>query len=192
MSGNQSGKALLMIDWQTGFDAWDHWGGNRNNPDAEDNARDLLACWRSQDLPVLHVFHDSREPDSPLKRSLPGGEAKPGLEPAGNEPFFHKHVNSGFIGTRLEATLRQLEIRELVICGLTTNHCVSTTTRMAGNLGFRVELVEDACATFDRHGVDGQSYPAQLVHDVSIASLHDEFCQVLKTRDVEGMKSRVD
>jgi nicotinamidase-related amidase len=94
------------------------------------------------------------------------------------EKEFVKNVNSGFIGTTLEAYLRKSGITSLVIAGLTTNHCVSTTVRMAGNFGFDVELVSDACATFPRVSPDGEMLDADLIHTAALASLHGEFCTV--------------
>ena len=75
--------------------------------------------------------------------------------------------------------LRRNHINQLAIAGLTTNHCVSTTVRMAGNMGFDVRLVGEACATFDRVGPDGSTYAAQLIHDIALSDLHGEFCQVV-------------
>ena len=173
--------ALILIDWQQGFEDHDYWGGNRNNPRAEINAKALLSHWRDNAWPVFHVIHNSQDPESLLRTEKPSGQFLTELKPLGGEPVIIKNVNSGFIGTNLETQLRSAKINDLVICGLTTNHCVSTTTRMAGNLGFNVTLAGDACATFDRQGGDGTTYPAQMVHDISLANIHDEFCLVMDT-----------
>ena len=168
--------ALLLIDVQRGFDD-PRWGA-RNNPDAEHRIAALLAAWRKVSWPILHAQHMSTEPGSPLRPELPGNAFKPEAVPRTGEPVFQKTVNSAFIGTTLEAHLRREGIHQLVIVGLTTDHCVSTTVRMAANLGFDVSIVEDATATFERVGPDGIRYSADQVHRLALASLHGEFAHV--------------
>jgi len=177
-------NALIMIDWQKAFDEPGMWGGARNNPDAEANAISLLTLWREKNWPIVHVVHHSLNPDGLLDRFKPSGEIKDGLEPKEGEPLIIKRVNSGFIGTDLDGTLRRAGASGVTICGLTTNHCVSTTARMAGNIGYEVTVVGDATAAFDRTGPDGTTYPAQLIHDVSLANIHGEFCTVRSTNDL--------
>lgn len=177
-----SGAALVIIDVQTGLD--DPKYGERNNPDAEQRMADLLAAWRISGQPVIHVQHLSLEPQSPLREGEPGNAFKDEVLPMPGEPIFRKHVNSAFIGTDLEAYLRTNGIDSLVVVGLTTDHCVSTTARMAGNLGFAVTLVEDATATFERLGPDGAHYSADIMHRAALASLHGEFATVRSTEDI--------
>jgi nicotinamidase-related amidase len=176
------GTALLLIDLQQGFDA-PGWGA-RNNPEAERNVARLLSVWRRAGWPVIHVQHLSREPGSPLGPGQPGAEFKAEAVPGQGEAVFQKSVNSAFIGTDLEAYLREHRIDTLVIVGLTSNHCVSTTARMAGNLGFETYVVDDATATFDRTGPDGRQHDAAEIHAISLASLHGEFATVLRTDQV--------
>ncbi len=164
-----SNTALLIVDVQQGLD--DPKWGRRNNPDAEANISSLIHLWRSEKRPVIHIQHCSVEPDSPLRPELPGFEFKPEVKPIEGEPVFKKTVNSAFIGTELESYLRDNGREHIVIVGLTTDHCVSTTTRMAGNLGFKALLVSDATATFDRKGPDGKEYMAEDIHAIHIASL---------------------
>lgn len=177
-----SNEALLVIDVQKGFD--DSVWGNRNNLDAEANIAQLISVWREKKLPIIHVQHCSVEPNSPLRPNQPGNEFKQEAQPDTGEKQITKTVNSAFIGTELETYLKDQGISNLVIVGLTTDHCVSTTTRMAGNLGFHVTLVSDATATFDRIGHNGVNYSAQDIHNIHLASLNGEFCVVSSTKDV--------
>lgn len=172
--------ALILIDIQQGFDDLKYWGP-RNNPGAEANAAKLLQAWRASGRPVFHVQHRSTTPVSPLRPGQPGCDFKPEVKPLPGEPVIGKSVNSAFIGTDLEAQLRKQRIDTVVIAGLTTAHCVSTTTRMAGNLGFRAFLVADACATNARTGHDGRSHDAESVHAMELAALHGEFAEVMDT-----------
>ena len=178
--------ALVLIDVQDAFG--DPRWGERNNPDAEARMAELLAAWRRTGRPVIHVQHLSTDPDSPLAPGKPGTAIKAEVAPAVGEPVFQKRVNSAFIGTDLERHLRGEGIDSLVIAGLTTDHCVSTTTRMAGNLGFRTWLVSDATATFAKRGHDGNWYDAGLIHATALASLHGEFAEVVEARALlEGL-----
>ena len=174
--------ALLLIDLQKGFD--DPSWGSRNNPMAEERAASLLLFWRHKSWPVIHIQHCSLEPGSPLAPGQTGCEFKDEIKPLSGEKQFMKTVNSAFIGTGLEEYLQSHSIDSLVIAGLTTDHCVSTTTRMAGNLGFDVILVSDATATFDRNGHDGVHYSADEIHAIHLASLNNEFCSVKSTAEV--------
>ena len=184
---------LLLVDLQVGVDVLEHWGGptgRRNNPDAEARQADLLAAWRAAGLPVVFTLHDSRETASPLKAALPTGAAKPGLGPRAGEMVVTKDVNGAFFGTNLELELRRAAVVRLVVAGFFTNMCVETTARTAGNLGFDTYVVGDACATTNRIGPDGVDHEPELVHQLSLASLHGEFCTVLQTADAAGAAHR--
>ena len=173
--------ALILIDIQKGFEDVDYWGGQRNNLNAEKNASELLKLWRVNNLPIYHVKHCSSNPTSLLNEANEGNEFNDLVKPLNNEPVIKKNVNSAFIGTNLKEQLDKAGITKLVIVALTTDHCVSTTTRMAGNFGFDTFLVSDATATFNKKGLNGQNYSAELVHEISLASLNVEFATVVTT-----------
>lgn len=178
-------RALILIDIQQGFDA-PAWGA-RNNPGAEANAARLLDHWRARSWPVFHIQHLSVTPGSPLNPV--GGRVafKPEVTPQDGEPVLTKHVNSAFIGTDLETRLRAAGTEVVTICGLTTPHCVSTTTRMAANLGFQVELVHDACAAVaagaDTSWRGGAGTDPELIHQAALDQLHGEFACVISTNE---------
>lgn len=174
--------ALLVIDVQKGLD--DPKYGQRNNLDAEANIAKLLAHWRKNKRPVIHAKHNSTDPGSPLRPGVPGNDIKPEAMPLEHEPLFEKTVNSAFIGTGLETYLHQNKISSLVIVGLITDHCVSTTTRMAANLGFEATLISDATATFERMGHNGSHFTAEQMHNINLAALNEEFCTIKSTSEL--------
>lgn len=182
MSISKSDKpALILIDIQKGFDNIEYWGGQRNNLTAENNASELLSLWRENGLPIFHVRHCSSNPNSLLHETNEGNQFKDLVKPINGEPIISKNVNSAFIGTDLKERLDNANITKLVIVGLTTDHCVSTTTRMAGNFGYDTFLVSDATATFNKKGVAGQNFSADLIHETALASLNEEFATVVTT-----------
>jgi len=171
--------ALLLIDIQEGFN--DKFWGKRSNVQAEENIAKLLKTFRELSLPVYHVQHLSKNSKSPLRIGSPGVEIMNFAKPIFGERIFQKHVHSSFIGTNLEEVLRLNKIDMLVVCGIAVDHCVSTTTRMAANLGFEVIVAGDATIAFERRGFDNVVFDASLVHSVTLASLHGEFATVQDT-----------
>lgn len=172
---------LLLIDVQDGMDA-PFWG-ERNNHHAESNMVQLLAAWRETERPVYHVKHNSVSPNSPLRPNQAGNAIKAIVQPHADEPLFEKTVNSAFIGTDLEQRLRDNGYDTLVIVGLTTQHCVSTTTRMAGNLGFDTYLVSDGTAAFELTR-NGKVFSAEHIHETELALLDGEFATVIDTETI--------
>ncbi|WP_420320646.1 cysteine hydrolase family protein [Flagellimonas sp.] len=176
--------ALVLIDIQLGLQETHFYGSERNNAAAETNAGKILEVFRNRNFPVFHVQHNSTNPESPLYPGKKGNGFHPEVIPIKGELVFQKNVNSAFIGTPLESELRKQNINHIVVAGLTTEHCVSTSVRMAANLGFRVTLVSDATAAFDKVGVDGQKFSANLVHNAALANLKDEFATITKTKTI--------
>ncbi len=156
--------ALIAIDIQEGF--LNPYWGKRNNPHAEIRMNELFLYWRKKGWPVFHVQHLSVLSDSPLRPDVSGCAFMEFARPELGEAVFQKNVNSGFIGTRLETALKEQGVSEVLCMGFTTDHCVSTTTRMAANLGFNVLI------------------SAEVIHVNALASLHEEFARVMDQTDL--------
>lgn len=176
--------ALLLIDIQKGLDEAEHWGQFRNNPEAEANCRIILDYFRYHRLSLYHIQHCSTNPDSPLYPGKKGNEIKEIVAPLSNEIVLQKSTNSAFIGTELQSILKKDSIKELVIVGLTTDHCVSATVRNAADLGYKVFLIADATATYAKTGFDGSYFEPELLHSTALASLNNEFANIITTADL--------
>ena len=173
---------LIPIDMQQAFDAapWPpRWNG-----DVDNNGRALLAAWRAAGRPIIHVRHDSVAPGSTLAPGTVGNAPRPGFSPVGDEPLVSKSVNAAFIGTDLDLRLRRLGVDTIVLFGISTDMCVSTSVRVGANLGYRVILVEDACDCFDQPDGGGGTIPARDIHRAHVATLRAEFAEVTTTAQI--------
>lgn len=169
--------ALIPIDIQQGFDLIK---AKRNNPAMEDNGRLLLSAWRQTASLILHVQHDSISPQGLFHPAQPGHDFRVGFAPLAGELLINKSVNSAFIGTDLDLRLRREKIDTVVLFGLTTDMCVSTTARHASNLGYNTIVVDDACACFSVKDKQGE-ISAEDMHRLHLATLAQEFATVVTT-----------
>ena len=175
-------NALIIVDVQKAFE--DKKWGERNNLSAEENIRKILTLWREKGWQVIHIQHMSDNPSSVFHPMNEGFAIKELVEPLEEEVIITKKVNSSFVGTKLEEFLKLNDITTVVITGLTTPHCVSTTTRMSGNLGFNTYLISDATASFGIKDQNGNYYDVETIHNISLATLYDEFATILTTEQL--------
>lgn len=177
--------ALILIDLQRAIED-PCWAaeGPRNNPGAEAAAAELLARWRELGWPIVHVRHDSTETNSTYRPGQPGNDFRPGTAPLPGEAIMPKRVNSAFIGTDLDARLRNIGARALVMLGVITNNSLEASVRNAGNLGHAVLLPEDCCFTFAKRDLRGRVWPAEDVHALSLANLHGEYATVTSSAEI--------
>ena len=175
---------LICIDIQLAFLEEDRWGGNRNNKNAEEICAQIIAKWRDIGEEIIHFRHSSSNPKSNLHKDAKGFSFNPLCAPNEGETIVTKSVNSCFIGTNLKKMLDEKNCETVVIIGLTTDHCVSTTTRMAGNYGYNTFLISDATATFDKVGINGETYDSELMHYSALASLKDEFATIISSEEL--------
>lgn len=175
---------LVVIDVQNAID--DPRWGRRGQPDAEARIADLLAAWRERRLPVIHVRHDSTDPESPYRAGTSGNEFKEGLRPEPGEPVIDKRTNSAFIATDLMDVLDELMVRHLVVAGVLLENSVEATVRMAGNLGFDVTVAEDAVASIDRVDRNGRRWSAEDVQALSLSILDGEYARIAPSTAIIG------
>ncbi len=181
--------ALVVIDVQLAFD--DPYWGKSNNPACEGNIASLIMAWESERRPIVVVRHDSHDAGSPLHPSADGNALKPFVAEAHADLLVTKSVNSSFIGSPdLDSWLTEQGIHQIVVCGIQTNMCVETTSRMGGNLGYEVIFPLDATRTFDMEGPitpDGDTLTAtadELMHATAVNLHGGGFADVVTTAEV--------
>jgi nicotinamidase-related amidase len=178
---------LLPIDMQHAFDGppWPR----RWNQEVDVNGLALLAEWRARGRPIIHVRHDSPSPESSLAPGTPGHAWRAGFGPQHDEPLLTKSVHSAFIGTDLDLRLKRLGARHLIVFGIATDMCVSTTIRTGANMGWDMILVPDACDCFDLADGNGGTITAEEVQRAHVATLAFQFCRTLSTSGLIGLKA---
>ncbi|KAI1163091.1 isochorismatase [Nemania serpens] len=198
MASTSPPTALLLIDIQEGFKDPRFTGWSTH--DYEANVARLLAAFRAaENAHVIHVCHHSRSEESPLHPSRPGAQFSEFAKPRPGEVVRSKDVNSAFVGTDVESVIRDLGIQRLVIAGLTTGHCISTSARMASNMRVvdhphggvaaghnptgEIIVVGDASAMYG-HYYEGEFIDGDTLHRLNLSTLNDEFCLVRNTDEV--------
>ncbi|WP_246068456.1 cysteine hydrolase family protein [Microbulbifer harenosus] len=176
--------ALIVIDVQQAIDHFDN--EYRNNPDAEKAIALLLEYWRKTGLPIAHVRHASKFPDSPYHPESPHFKFKSETMPADSEEVFTKSENCAFIDTDLEQWLVSQRVTELVICGVLVNHSVDATVRVAAGKGFRVLLPREATAAFPLRRLDGKEASAEDVYWIFLSNLAGEYAEIVSVSDFCG------
>jgi nicotinamidase-related amidase len=174
------GRALLLIDIQR-----DYFPGGAHplvgSDAAADAAAAVLARFRSDDAPVVHVQHLWDAPDAEFMRpGTPGVAHDARVAPDEGEPVVVKEEPNAFLGTDLEQRLRSQSIDELVVAGMMTSMCVDATVRAASDLGFEVTVVGDGCAA-PNLAYDGVEVRGEQVHAAFLAALADGYATVVKS-----------
>lgn len=187
--------ALLLIDLQELDVSPNHGALSQESPEVVTkylstiydrvlpNTNQVLSTFRSLGAEVIHVriqsmTIDGRDrswahkhlglhvpPNSPLAGFLPG------VEPQKDEIILNKTSSDAFHTTILAQLLRNMEIKELVICGVFTHECVSSTTRSASDLNFSVTVIGDACAAI-----------TDDLHMQALEELNQRYARVIETQ----------
>ncbi len=162
--------ALLLIDIQN-----DYFPGGKmelEGPvEAAKKANELLQCFRDHSMPTVHIQHVSLSPDATFFISGDRGtDINDITAHYEGEPLVQKHYPNAFRETNLLELLREWEIERVIITGMMTHMCVDATARAAADLGFKVMVAEDACATRALTYGD-TTIPAEHVHKAFLAAL---------------------
>jgi nicotinamidase-related amidase len=175
--------ALLVIDIQN-----DYFPGGAMELEAADaagaKAGIALEKFRKSGDPVIHVRHLSVRPGSTFFiPGTKGAEIHEAVKPRGGESVIEKNFPNSFRGTRLEQTLKESGIKNLVVAGMMTHMCVDATVRHAADLGYKITLLGDACAT-RAQSYAGEKVPARQVHTAFLAALNGFYAKVLDTHEL--------
>ncbi|RMB80230.1 cysteine hydrolase family protein [Streptomyces shenzhenensis] len=139
-------RALIVIDVQESFRARPLWEAV-SDPKIADKVNRLVRLSRERGDLVVWVLHHEPGSGDVFDPALGQVRLMAELERADGEPLIHKTSHNAFTTTNLQQLLTEHGIRELTVCGIRTEQCVETTTRVAGDLGYRVTFVTDATAT---------------------------------------------
>jgi nicotinamidase-related amidase len=172
-----SDACLVLIDLQN-----EYLAGPVALPDAEAavaSAAKLLARARNRGTSVFHVAHRGKA-GGLFDRATERGAIVAALAPLADEPVIEKELPNAFAGTDLQARLQAAGHRNVILAGLMTHMCVSSTARAALDLGFRITIDADSCATRDLPDGRGGTIPAATVHDVALAELSDRFAIIAR------------
>jgi nicotinamidase-related amidase len=143
------------------------------------SASRLLARAREQGATIFHVAHKGK-PGGLFDRSAERGAIAAPLAPRAEEPVIEKALPNAFAGTDLQARLAATGRNNIVLVGMMTHMCVSSTARAALDLGLRVTIDADSCATRDLPDGRGGTIAASVIHEVALAELADRFAIIAR------------
>lgn len=173
--------ALLIIDIQN-----DYFPGGAMELEGADaagaKAAAALKQFRSKGSPIFHVRHLSVRPGSTF--FLPGtkgAEIHRSVVPQANERVIEKNFPNGFRATKLQDELQG--VKNLVVAGMMTHMCVDATVRHAADLGYKITLLGDACATRAQK-IAGETVPARQVHLAFLAALNGFYAKVIDSHEL--------
>jgi nicotinamidase-related amidase len=106
----------------------------------------LIHAYRQAGLPVVFILHNDSDPG--FRPGDPEVRLMDFLKPGEGEPLLLKNTRNAFTSTNLQEVLEARGVRRVVITGISTEQCCETTTRVAADLGYDVDFVTEATATF--------------------------------------------
>lgn len=177
-----SKRALVIVDLQNDYFPGGKWTLDGTDS-AADNAARILADARARGDLVVHVRHESTEPDPAFfAPGSKGAEIHTKVLNRGDEPVVTKnHINS-FRETNLQSILDKNGVKQVVVAGAMSHMCVDGITRAAVDLGYDTTVIHDACATLDLE-FNGVTVPAKQVHAAFMSALGFGYATLRSTKD---------
>jgi len=142
----KNNTALLVVDIQDSFKINPVRWASRSNHAFETNVTELIRTFREASLPIFWVLHN--DPDPGFRPGDPEVRLMDFLDRRESEPLLVKNTRNSFTSTDLQQRLERIGVRKLVVCGISTEQCCETTTRVAADLGYDVDFVTEATLTF--------------------------------------------
>ena len=171
---------LVLIDLQH-----EYLAGPIASPDARRaiaNSARLLTRARAAGTAIFHVAHKGR-PGGLFDRAAERGAIVAELAPLEGEPVIEKGLPNAFAGTDLQAQLAATERKNVILAGLMTHMCISSTARAGLDLGYRITVDANSCATRDLPDGRGGGIAASTIHGVALAELSDRFAIIARGDD---------
>ena len=182
-------SALIVVDAQDSFKLGPRWE-TRSNKQFEDKMARLIALYRDHGLPVVFMMHSDEDEgfhtDSPEYKLMDFIDRKP------SEPVFHKVTRNSFTSTGLGTYLLEKGVRRLAVAGITMEQCCETTTRVAADLGYKVDFVIDATVTFPipHPTIPGRVLSVEDVEERTVYALGGRFATIATVDDLAAELNR--
>ena len=147
-------------------------------------AQKLLKMARALKIPVIHIQHDAGV-GSPYDVTSDIGTIAAEVAPIAGEKVIIKNYPNAFVQTTLDAELKELGVKNIVLAGFMTHMCVNSTAHGGFNLGYAPTIVASATATRPLTSVNGKTLSAEEVHLGALASTRDLYAVVVD--DINGL-----
>ncbi|PKH25300.1 cysteine hydrolase [Enterobacterales bacterium CwR94] len=185
-----SKTALIVVDIQNEYFEGKGFKGKMVIPDgmqALNNSKKLVEYAHAKGMPVFFVRHLGPK-DSPLfADGSVYAEFHKDLQPTSKDTIITKATPSSFVGTDLDAQLKKRGIEKVIVTGLMTHMCISSTARDAVPLGYSVIIPEDATATRDLNDWKNGVVDHNVLQRAALAGVADVFAEIRTTSDVMAL-----
>ncbi|OZG70073.1 cysteine hydrolase [Hahella sp. CCB-MM4] len=176
-----SKTALIVIDVQESFKHAPYWDDTEFAGYAERQNK-LISAARSKGWPVVFILHNAKSgvfsPESGYVRLMDFVDARE------DDPVFNKWAHNAVLKTGLQEWLQEQGIEKIVVSGIRTEQCCESTTRLASDLGYKMEFVLDATLTFPMvHPLTGETVSPEQIRKHTALVLEKRFASIKFVED---------